>query len=87
MAAVGVSPTSPAKAAQYKVFLDLSYSGNVWQTAAANAIKALAQTPPYDKEVDFREVISGTDVQHQISDIESMIAAGANAILVYPVSG
>jgi len=87
LAAVGVAPTSPAKAAQYKVFLDLSYSGNVWQTAAANAIKALAQTPPYDKEVDFREVISGTDVQHQISDIESMIAAGANAILVYPVSG
>lgn len=77
----------PAAAAPYKVFLDLSYSGNVWQTEAANGIKALAETPPYDKEVTFKTVISGTDVQHQISDLQSMIAAGANAILFYPVSG
>jgi ribose transport system substrate-binding protein len=76
-----------AEDAHFKVFLDLSYSGNVWQTAAANGIKALAETPPYDKEVTFKTVISGTDVQHQISDLQSMIAAGANAILFYPVSG
>ena len=31
-------------------------------------------------------MISGTDVQHQISDLQSMIAAGANAIIVYPLS-
>ena len=76
-----------AEETHFKVFLDLSYSGNVWQTAAANGIKALAETPPYDKEVTFKTVISGTDVQHQISDLQSMIAAGANAILFYPVSG
>src|SRR6185437_6065612 len=76
-----------AEAPHYKVFLDLSYSGNVWQTAAANGIKALAETPPYDKQVTFKTVISGTDVQHQISDLQSMIAAGANAILFYPLSG
>ena len=83
----GLVLPAPAQAAHYKVFLDLSYSGNVWQAEAANGIKALAHTPPYDKEVTFKEVISGTDVQHQISDLESMIAAGANAILFYPVSG
>lgn len=76
-----------AQGAHYKVFLDLSYSGNVWQAEAANGIAALAHTPPYDKEVTFKEVISSTDVQHQISDLQSMIAAGANAILFYPVSG
>ncbi len=81
-----ISP-APARAAHYNVFLDLSYSGNVWQTAAANGVKALAQTSPYDKEVTFKTVISGTDVQHQISDLQSMIAAGANAILFYPLSG
>jgi ribose transport system substrate-binding protein len=70
----------------YKVFLDMSYSGNIWQAAAANGIKALAATPPYDKQVAFKTVISGTDVQHQISDLQSMIADGANAILVYPLS-
>ena len=83
----GLARPTSAEAENYKVFLDLSYSGNVWQTAAANGISALAQTPPYDKEVTFKEVISGTDVQHQISDLQSMIAAGANAILFYPVSG
>lgn len=70
----------------YKVFLDMSYSGNIWQAEAANGIKALAETPPYDKEVEFKTVISGTDVQRQISDLQSMIAAGANAILIYPLS-
>jgi ribose transport system substrate-binding protein len=77
---------APAQAAPYKVFLDVSYSGNVWQTAAANGIKALSETPPYDKEVEFKTVISGTDVQRQISDLQSMIAAGADAVLIYPLS-
>jgi ribose transport system substrate-binding protein len=69
-----------------KVFLDMSYSGNIWQGAAANGIKALATTPPYDKLIEFKTVISGTDVQRQISDLQSMIAAGAKAILLYPLS-
>lgn len=84
--ACGVAMPAPAQAARYKVFLDMSYSGNIWQAAAANGIKALAETPPYDKEVAFKTVISGTDVQRQISDLQSMIAAGANAILIYPLS-
>src|SRR6478736_2238373 len=71
---------------KYKVYLDMSYSGNIWQAAAANGIKALASTPPYDKLIDFKTVISGTDVQKQISDLQSMIAAGANAIILYPLS-
>ena len=78
---------SPVRAEDhYKVFLDMSYSGNSWQASAANGIKALAGTPPYDKSVEFKTVISGTDVQHQISDLQSMIAAGANAIIMYPLS-
>ncbi len=84
---LGAAWADSASAQQhYKVFLDMSYSGNIWQAAAANGIKALAATPPYDKEVAFKTVISGTDVQHQISDLQSMIADGANAILIYPLS-
>ncbi|RUU07029.1 sugar ABC transporter substrate-binding protein, partial [Mesorhizobium sp. M6A.T.Ca.TU.002.02.2.1] len=49
-----------------KVYLSLSYSGNSWQSEAANIVKALAQTPPYDKTVELKEVISGTDPQAQI---------------------
>ena len=77
----------PGRAEEHhKVFLGMSYSGNSWQASAANAIKALASTRPYDKTVDFKTVISGTDVQHQISDLQSMIAAGADAIILYPLS-
>ncbi|HTU23008.1 MAG TPA: sugar ABC transporter substrate-binding protein, partial [Gemmataceae bacterium] len=81
----GASPAN-AQGAHYKVFLDMSYSGNIWQAAAANGIKALAETAPYDKEVAFKTVISGTDVERQISDLQSMIADGANAIIMYPLS-
>lgn len=85
LALAGASPVHAADN-HYKVFLDMSYSGNIWQAAAANGIKALAETAPYDKQVTFKTVISGTDVQHQISDLQSMIADGANAIIVYPLS-
>lgn len=81
-----VWPGAAQPAPRYKVFLNMSYSGNTWQAAAANGIKALAAMPPYDKQVEFKTVISGTDVQRQISDLQSMIAAGANAILLYPLS-
>jgi len=85
--ALALSAATTSHAEQhYKVFLDMSYSGNSWQAAAANGVKALAFTPPYDKSVEFKTVISGTDVQHQISDLQSMIASGANAILIYPLS-
>lgn len=70
-----------------KVYLNLSYSGNVWQSAAANGVKALAATPPYDERVELKTIISGTDVQRQIADIESMIADDADIILMYPLSG
>jgi ribose transport system substrate-binding protein len=87
LAGAGLLSAGPCNAEdRYKVFLDMSYSGNTWQAAAANGIKALAATPPYDRIVDFKTVISGTDVQHQISDLQSMIAAGANAIILYPLS-
>lgn len=75
-----------AQEKKYKIYLSLSYSGNVWQAAAANVIKALAKTPPYDKMVELKEIISGANPQSQISDYQSMIANGANGIISFPVS-
>ena len=88
-AAAGVALLASATAQaqeKVKIFLSLSYSGNAWQSEAANIVKALAATPPYDKLVDLREVISGTDVQAQISAYESMISAGAQGVISFPVS-
>jgi ribose transport system substrate-binding protein len=82
----GFSPGAQAQEKKYKIFLSLSYSGNAWQSEAANIVKALAKTPPYDKMVELKEVISGTEVSAQISAYESMIAAGADGIISFPVS-
>jgi ribose transport system substrate-binding protein len=71
---------------KFLVYNNLSYSGNAWSNAAANMIAALAKTPPYDQRVEFRKVISGADISKQISDLQSMINAGADAIISYPLS-
>lgn len=79
---------TPAKAAdeKVKIYLSLSYSGNAWQSEAANVVKALAATPPYDKLVDLQEVISGADVQAQLSAYQSMVGSGAKGIISFPIS-
>mgnify|MGYP001547602405 FL=1 len=82
----GLSAHAQTPQKKYKIFLSLSYSGNAWQSEAANIVKALAATPPYDKMVDLKEVISGTEVSAQISAYESMIAAGADGVISFPVS-
>ncbi|WP_067793864.1 sugar ABC transporter substrate-binding protein [Actinomadura formosensis] len=71
---------------KYKIYLDLSYSGNAWSNAAANMIQALAKTPPYNQQVEFHKIISGADIAKQISDLQSMINSGADAIICYPLS-
>jgi ribose transport system substrate-binding protein len=77
---------SSGSTAKKKVFVAMSYSGNAWQDEASNLALSIARTPPYDKTVDVRREISGTEVQAQISQYQSMIAAGAKAIVSFPVS-
>ncbi len=85
-ASVGLIEPAQAQDEKFKVYLSLSYSGNAWQSEAANIVKALAKTPPYDEMVELTEVISGTDPQAQISAYESMIDEGADAIISFPIS-
>ncbi len=83
---VGAADHAQAETKKFKIYLSLSYSGNSWQSEAANIVKALAATPPYDQMVELKEVISGTEVSAQISAYESMIADGADGIISFPVS-
>ena len=69
-----------------KIFLNLSYSGNNWQDEAANLAMAVAQSPEVAEKYEVQKVISGSDVQKQISDMQSMIAGGAKLIVFYPIS-
>ena len=91
LSACGSSASSASSASSgakkvYKIYNALSYSGNAWADSAANMIQALAKTPPYDKMVDFKKIISGSDISKHLSDLQSMIDAGADAIIMYPLS-
>jgi ribose transport system substrate-binding protein len=77
---------SAAAAGKYKIFLSMSYVGNDWQTEAANMIKAMAATPALKDKVDLEVQVAGTDAQKQIQQINSMVQAGAKAIVIYPIS-
>ena len=69
-----------------KISLIQSYSGNDWQNASANLVKALAQTAPYKDRVEFEHHIAGTDPQKQSKLITDSVAAGVDALIVYPIS-
>lgn len=69
-----------------KIYLNLSYSGNNWQNEGANLAMSVAKSPQVTSKYDVRKVISGSDVMKQISDLQSMIAAGAKLVVVYPIS-
>ena len=72
--------------AKEKIFVNLSYSGNNWQDEGANLAMAVAQSPEVAAKYDVTKIISGSDPQKQISDIQSMIADGAKLIVLYPIS-
>lgn len=77
----------PAQAAaKYKIYLSMSYIGNDWQAEAANDVKALAASKEYRNKVDLRIQVAGPNAQRQIQQINAMVQAGANAIVVYPIS-
>ncbi len=78
----------PAVAAggKHKVFLSMSYIGNDWQAEAANMVKAMATSAEMKDKVDLQVQVAGPNAQRQIQQIGSMVQAGAEAIIVYPIS-
>ena len=84
--AFALSACADPDAGRDKIFLDLSYSGNNWQDEAANLALAVANSPQYAGQYVVRKQISGTDIQKQISDLQSMIAANAKLVVLYPLS-
>jgi ribose transport system substrate-binding protein len=71
---------------KFKIALIQSYSGNDWQNASANLVKAVAATAPFQTEVEFVHHIAGTDPQKQSKLITDEVSAGADALILYPIS-
>jgi ribose transport system substrate-binding protein len=75
-----------ASAAPYKIYLSMSYIGNDWQTEAANMVKAMAASATLKDKVSLEVQVAGPNAQRQIQQINAMVQAGAQAIVVYPIS-
>ncbi|AXT86444.1 sugar ABC transporter substrate-binding protein [Aeromicrobium sp. A1-2] len=80
------SGSSSKDGGKYDIALSLSYTGNDWQDNATNLVKAAAKTAPYDKKVNLRVDIAGSEVGKQIQTLNNEISAGVDAIIVYPIS-
>ncbi|UHD44601.1 ABC transporter substrate-binding protein [Aureimonas altamirensis] len=71
---------------KHKVFLSMSYIGNDWQAEASNMVKAMAASAGLKDKVDLEVQVAGPNAQRQIQQINAMVQAGADAIIVYPIS-
>ncbi|RIX98510.1 sugar ABC transporter substrate-binding protein [Aureimonas flava] len=71
---------------RHKVYLSMSYIGNDWQAEASNMVKAMAASASFKDKVDLEVQVAGPNAQRQIQQINAMVQAGAEAIVVYPIS-
>ena len=83
-AALTLAQTAEAKT--YKMYLSMSYIGNDWQAEAANMVKAMAGSKLMRDKVTLGVQVAGPNAQRQIQQINAMVQAGADAIVVYPIS-
>lgn len=84
-AATGSQPTKYDKVGDgpFKIALSNSYIGNVWRTEMIKMAKAYAEEPTIKPMIsDFTYSSSGNDAGAQIAQIENMISAGAQAIII-----
>lgn len=87
LAAGLISGASGVQAAEkFKVFLSMSFIGNDWQAEAANMVKAMAAHKSLADKVDLQVQVAGPNAQRQIQQINAMVQAGAQAIVIFPIS-
>lgn len=86
MAFCALGATAAQAQEKYKIFLSMSYIGNDWQAEAANMIKAMAVHSSMVDRIDLQVQVAGPNAQRQIQQINAMVQAGADAIVVFPIS-
>lgn len=78
--------TAVQAAEKHKIFLSMSFIGNDWQAEAANMVKAMAAHSSMADKVDLQVQVAGPNAQRQIQQINAMVQAGAQAIVIFPIS-
>ncbi|WP_029061215.1 sugar ABC transporter substrate-binding protein [Labrenzia sp. DG1229] len=85
-ASIAATCATAASAEKFDIYLSMSYIGNDWQAEAANMVKALASHENYADKINLKVQVAGPNAQRQIQQINAMVQAGADAIVVYPIS-
>jgi ribose transport system substrate-binding protein len=86
VAAATLTASGADAAEKFKIFLSMSYIGNDWQAEAANMVKAMAAHKSMRDKVDLQVQVAGPNAQRQNQQINAMVQAGADAIVVFPIS-
>lgn len=82
-----ISPTAASADDKLKIFVSFGYYGNTWMEQNRNMMTALANSADYKDKVDLDiQVVGDGDAQRQSQQINAMIEAGADIIMLYPVS-
>jgi len=71
---------------KYIVYMTSLNIGNSWQEGAYNTGMGVGKMAPYSDCVEVRGARDEPDPQAQISQVQSMVAAGADAIISYALS-
>jgi len=86
LAIAQLAAQTASAADKFKIFLSMSYIGNDWQAEAANMVKAMASHKSMRDKVDLEVQVAGPNAQRQIQQINAMVQAGAQAIVIFPIS-
>jgi ribose transport system substrate-binding protein len=86
VAAITGLPSASQAAGKYKIYLSMSYVGNDWQTESANNVKAMAQSAALKDKVQLEVQVAGPNAERQIQQINAMVQAGAQGIVIFPIS-
>ena len=86
LAIAQLAAQTASAADRFKIFLSMSYIGNDWQAEAANMVKAMAGHKSLRDKVDLEVQVAGPNAQRQIQQINAMVQAGAQAIVIFPIS-
>lgn len=84
--AAGSGASAQAADEPYKIYLSHSFTGNDWMTQAENMLRALATSKNMKDKVTLEIQVAGTDAQKQSQQINGMVQAGADAIVIFPAS-
>lgn len=80
-------PAAQADDNKLKVYVSFGFYGNTWMEQNRNMMTALSKTDEYKDKIDLEmQVVGNGDPQRQSQQINAMIEAGADVIVLYPVS-